>query len=185
LENRKNEIEEGNMMRNPFKYYCCCERSKLEEGLNAIDRVRELENQLEELRSAKTNQEDGSCDEMTDEVKETTCSEDDKRLKLIQSLIKFRDQLLLFKENAETEEAAKLLTGLYRETGRFMGQNGIEVLNKGGDFTTDYQIAVETAVTDKKELVNTIESTYRDGYIVDGRMLRPQEVVVYVDGTAS
>lgn len=171
-------------MKNLLRYYCCCRRSKLEEGLNAIDRVKELEKQLEELRASKMNQEEGSCEKIPDEVKETACSEDDKRLKLIQSLIKFRDQLLIFKENAETEEAAKLLSSLYRETGRFMGQNGIEVLNKGGDFTTEYQTAVETVVTDKKELVNTIQSTYRDGYIVDGRMLRPQEVVVYVDGTA-
>jgi molecular chaperone GrpE (heat shock protein) len=171
-------------MKNLMREYCLCRRSKLEEGLNAAEKVRELEKQLEEIRKAKKYQDEDGQKKMLDEIKGAAESESEKRLKLIHSLIKFRDQLLMFKENAEMEETSRLLSSLYRETGRFMSQSGIELLNGGGNFSADYQTAVDTVPTDQKELVGTVQSTFRDGYIVDGRMLRPQEVVVYVDAAS-
>lgn len=140
-----------------------------------------LEKQLEEIKTDQKYQSDVEYKQRIEDTgKVVECKHDD-RLKLIQSLIKFRDQLLLFKDNAEDEGAAKLLTNLYRESGRILSINGIEVLNSGGVFSPDHHIAVETIVTEQQELINTIESTFRDGYIVEGRLLRPQEVVVYVE----
>lgn len=152
-----------------------------EEAQNAKKRAEELEKQLEKIKADQKQQRDSEYKQVLEDMKKEVECEHDKRLKLIRSLVKFRDQLLIFKDNTEDEAAVKLLLNLYRETGRFMSENGIELLNRGGDFSTDYQTVVGTAATEQKELVNTIESTFRDGYIVDGKMLRPQEVVVYVD----
>jgi molecular chaperone GrpE (heat shock protein) len=135
-------------------------------------RAEELEKQLEEIKTAQAQQRDAREKAVEHEV--------DKRVKLIRSLIKFRDQLLIFRDNTEDEEAVKLLSNLYRETGRFMMENGIEILNGQGDLSTDNQIVVGTVETEDTKLINTIESTFRDGYILDNKMLRPQEVVVYV-----
>ncbi len=151
-----------------------------EEALGLKNRVRELEKQLELEQAAKAYSKASEDDQSFEEAKKAVECEYEKRLKLIRSLIKFRDQLLIFKDNAENEAAVKLLLNLYRETGRFMSGSGVEILNQGGDFSPDYHIVTETVETDRKELVNTIESIFRDGYIVDGKMLRPQEVVVYV-----
>lgn len=168
-------------MRNPLKYYCVVKLSKLQEALRGADKARDLEKQLEKAKTTVLDHRDEGNKQILDEARQAFEFESEKRLKLVKSLVKFRDQLLMFKENAENEEVSKLLSSLYRETGRFMEQSGIEVLNKCSNFSTDFQTVVETVATDRKELVNTVQSTFRDGYIVDGRMLRPQEVVVYVD----
>jgi molecular chaperone GrpE (heat shock protein) len=147
---------------------------------NAGNRANELEKQLEELKVYQKQERDSNERRILETAEKAAACERDKRLRLINSLIKFRDQLLIFRDNTEDEEEVKLLSNLYRETGRFMMENGIEILYGQGDFSTDNQIVIGTVETEAPELLNTIESTFRDGYIVDGKMLRPQEVVVYV-----
>lgn len=150
------------------------------EAISAKMRAEELEKQLEMIKASQTQQWDAREKVMLEERERAVEHEVDKRAKLIRSLIKFRDQLMIFRDNAEDEAASKLLANLYRETGRFMRENGIEILNQGGEFSTDHQTVAGTVETDVLNLVNTIESTFRDGYAVEGKMLRPQEVVVYV-----
>lgn len=111
----------------------------------------------------------------------TRRDEEDKNLSLIRSLIKFRDQLLLFRENAPDELTIKLLSGLYQETGRIMAQNGIELLNGDGPFSPDRHTAVDTRPSNDPERIGTIADTFRDGYAIAGEILRPQEVVLYVE----
>lgn len=106
-----------------------------------------------------------------------------KRKTLVESLIKFRDQLMLFKDNAieeQDENTAKLLQSLYGETKRFMQSNAIEILDGGGAFDTTIHVSTGAVKTKEQPLDQTIESTFRDGYKVDGELLRPQEVMVYV-----
>lgn len=168
------------MKRNPLKHLFYFRLSKNEEAESLKNRVKELEKQLEMVQVTQAHMDASEDKQSLENAKKAVECERKKRLKLIRSLIKFRDQLLIFKDNAEDEAAVKLLSNLYRETGRFMSESGVEILNGGGDFSPDYHIVTETVETDSQELVNTIESTFRDGYIVDGKMLRPQEVVVYV-----
>ncbi len=164
-------------MKNLLRDFYMKKIAKTEEIKRLQNRIDELENQLETVKAASASSEDTAGKQTLEAVGEV-----EKRLKLIQGIIKFRDQLLLFKDNAEEEGAAKLLSNLYRETGRILSINGVEVLNRAGDFLPDFQIAVDTITTDNGELVNKVESTFRDGYVFEGKMLRPQEVVVYVAG---
>jgi molecular chaperone GrpE (heat shock protein) len=116
---------------------------------------------------------------------ETTSVPDNKQgyQGLALSLIIFRDQLLYFQDNFRddgNEPAVKMLGTLYKETGRFMGANGIEPLEETGGFDEQKHIAADTKSTSNPELNNAIESTFRPGYRINGELYRPQEVVVYM-----
>ena len=141
----------------------------------------ELKKQLDELKNTQMKntaiQENKSFELESQLVK----NENEKRLKLVKAIIKFRDQLLIFKDNAEDDKMNKLLANLYRETGRLLSENDVEILNDDGELSTDRHIVTGTVPTDDPGLVNKIESTFRDGYIFDGKMIRPQEIVVYID----
>lgn len=103
---------------------------------------------------------------------------------LVLSLINFRDQLLYFQDEFRDdgdERAVKLLGTLYKETGRLMNEeDGVESLEGGGDFSTDIHMVTSTESTHDQSLDNTIARTFRAGYRINGKLHRPQEVVLYV-----
>ena len=168
-------------MKNPFSVFYLRTLSGAEEIKRLSNRIEELERQLFEAQAAQVCTEQAEVKQAMTYEKDIEDHELEKRLKLIQGIIKFRDQLLLFRDNTEDEGTAKLISNLYREVGRILSSNGVEMLNRGGDFSPDSQVAADTIATDQAELFNKIESTFRDGYIFEGKMLRPQEVIVYVE----
>jgi len=105
-----------------------------------------------------------------------------KRRSLISDLIRFRDQLLYFQDEARDnsdEHTLTLLKNLYKETGRFMKENGAEPLENDGEFDISRHVITGTVPTDDKALDDMIESTSRAGYRIDGELYRPQDVVIY------
>jgi molecular chaperone GrpE (heat shock protein) len=93
-------------------------------------------------------------------------------------IIKLRDQIFIAKYSC-SEKQQKILLSLYEELGRILKINGIEPLEEEKIFNSQYHIVIDTKVTDKIQLNNTIAETYRPGYKINGKILRAQEVVLY------
>jgi molecular chaperone GrpE (heat shock protein) len=104
---------------------------------------------------------------------------------LVASIMTFRDQMMYFKDNSQNEDMKTLLQNLYKESGRIVAKSGVELLNGDGAFSTDTQIVKGTVTTEVKELAETIQSTVRDGYRMNGKLMRPQEVILYVENDSS
>jgi molecular chaperone GrpE (heat shock protein) len=169
------------------------EPEKREQGLE-IEQLRQLTEQLTiENNNMKlkitdlTERQQAQYDNQTvqtepGEMPEEVASKIEKRRGLISDLIKFRDQLLYFQDEAEAdndERTITLLKSLYKETGRFMKENGAEPLEESGEFDVSRHVITATVPTNDKTLDDMIESTSRAGYRIDGELYRPQDVVIY------
>ncbi len=138
---------------------------------NLKNTIKEYENQLS---SCKTNLNNSN---------QCYISAMENYTSLCKSLINFRDQLSIFKDNFEKSEdtnSAKLIDNLYVHLGHLMTENNVDILNEKGMFFREIHMVVGSIKTSNKELHNTIESTFRDGYKINGDLYRPQEVIIYV-----
>lgn len=93
-----------------------------------------------------------------------------------QEVIKLRDWLLL-KEAASSDR--ELLGALYRKMGQALQKEGVYALEDGGAFDPEQQQIVETRPTADSAQHDQVASTVRPGYRYRGRLLRPQEVILY------
>ena len=165
----------------------------LEESINTIRRIiRDMEDQrlarvadddeVRENYARMTERLDAlqhAVDEKSFEAEQAVL----KRMALTEDFIKFRDQLSYFeKDYSESgdETSAKLLSKLYRETGRLMRKNGIEPLEADGAFDAGHQMVVGTKSTIQQELDKTLAGTLKAGYRIDGILYRVQEIELYV-----
>lgn len=138
---------------------------------NLKNTIKEYENQLSSCRTSLNNSNQCYINAMEDYTD------------LCKSLINFRDQLSIFKDNFEKSEdinSAKLIDNLYVHLGHLMIENNMDILNEKGIFSREVHMVVGSIKTSNKELHNTIESTFRDGYKINGDLYRPQEVIIYV-----
>jgi molecular chaperone GrpE (heat shock protein) len=99
--------------------------------------------------------------------------------KLVDAFMNFRDQMMFFKDNAKDDDMINLLQSLYKESGRILSGNGVELLNSTGPFSTDTQVVKDITPTNDKELAETVSSTVREGYRINGRLIRPQEIILF------
>ncbi len=153
---------------------------ELEVMQECIETIKRVSKSLDMTRLERVAREEESLEEQ--KTFQEVCEVTEKRRKLALSLIKYRDQLLYFKDNASAEgneQMVKLLDNLYRETGRFMRENGVEPLEDNTTFHAEYHVITDTEETEQIDLHDRIASTFRAGYRIDGELIRPQEVVVY------
>ncbi|MCM0593836.1 MAG: nucleotide exchange factor GrpE [Gloeotrichia echinulata DEX184] len=93
-------------------------------------------------------------------------------------LIKLRDNILLaITEN--TTGDVRMFQSLYRKIGKILEQEGVFTLEAMEKFNYEQQQIIETRPTEDTNLDCLVCSTIRPGYLFDGKLIRPQEVIVY------
>lgn len=103
---------------------------------------------------------------------------DDEVSATAKELIAVRDWVALAKaEKSETD--AGVLKSLYERLGQVLELEGVSSLESDGPFDPERQRALGTEATDDAALNRRVCRTVRAGYLFRGRLLRPQEVVVY------
>jgi hypothetical protein len=94
-------------------------------------------------------------------------------------LIQVRDHLLSLSSGTATPSPA-VLQVLYRKLGKALEKEGIATLEETGAFKGDLQEVSATQHTDDPAQHETVCATVRPGYAFRGRVIRPQEVILYV-----
>ncbi|MEA2174716.1 MAG: hypothetical protein QOD00_2308 [Blastocatellia bacterium] len=93
-------------------------------------------------------------------------------------LIKLRDWVLLAK-SGEIASPASVLEGLYRKLGQLLQKEGLTALEAAGPFDEERQQIIETQPTEDPSQDNVVCDTVRPGYLFNGQLVRPQEVILY------
>jgi molecular chaperone GrpE (heat shock protein) len=96
----------------------------------------------------------------------------------IQELIKLRDWVLLAKKNQPNGDNT-VLSAIYQQLGQILAQEGVVGIEDAGLFNYERQQIIATQVTDDPEQDEYICDTVRSGYLFQGQLIRPQEVIVY------
>lgn len=110
-----------------------------------------------------------------------TLASEAPRLKLsvtIQELIKLRDWVLLAKKNQPKGDNT-VLSAIYQQLGRILAQEGVIGIEDTGLFNYERQQIIATQTTDDPEQDEYICDTVRSGYLFQGQLIRPQEVILY------
>jgi hypothetical protein len=94
-------------------------------------------------------------------------------------LIKLRDWLLLAQSD-DTNVSSEVLREVYRKLGHILEKEAITTLEATGEFNYEQQQVLDTQITDDPAQDNQICNTIRPGYLFKNRLLRPQEVIVYI-----
>jgi hypothetical protein len=107
-----------------------------------------------------------------------TIAKDPEPSNTAKELIKLRDNILLaITEN--TTGDVRMFQSLYRKLGKILEQEGVFTLEAMEKFNYEQQQVMETKPTDDANLDGLVSSTLRPGYLFDGKLIRPQEVIVY------
>lgn len=113
-------------------------------------------------------------------------AESNTEFKWIMELVRLRDNQSIRKEfligqgEKQDSPGIRLIDSLLKETALLMENNGVEIINDTGEFTSERHIVMDTVKTDDPKLVNHIANMVRPGYIYKGSLIRPEEVIVYV-----
>jgi hypothetical protein len=101
---------------------------------------------------------------------------------LVMELIRLRDMVLAAGGDGARAEAADpgLVQALYRRLGQILEREGVTPLEAGGPFDETCQEAVDTLPTDDPGRDEHIGVTIRPGYLLRGRLIRRQQVTVYM-----
>ena len=107
-----------------------------------------------------------------------TIAKDPEPSSTAKELIKLRDNILLaITEN--TTGDVRMFQSLYRKMGKILEEEGVFTLEAMEKFNYEQQQVMETKPTDDVNLDGLVSSTLRPGYLFDGKLIRPQEVIVY------
>ena len=96
----------------------------------------------------------------------------------IKELIKLRDWVLLAKKT-KTEGSPEVLSAIYQKLGQILEQEGVRAIEETGSFNYERQQIIATQVTNDPEQDDCIYDTIRPGYLFQGKLIRPQEAIVY------
>lgn len=96
----------------------------------------------------------------------------------VKQLIKLRDLVLLAKHQ-EDNNSLEIMEGIYQQLGKILTKEGVTTLEEMGLFNYEHQTAIATAETENPNQDEWICETLRPGYLFDGKVIRPQEVIVY------
>jgi hypothetical protein len=97
-----------------------------------------------------------------------------------EELIKLRDWVLLAKSREGEDKASpQVLDAIYKQLGKILDKEGITSLEETGSFNYERQQVVSTQVTDDPDKDDLICDTVRPGYLFQGKLIRPQEAIVY------
>ncbi len=101
---------------------------------------------------------------------------------IAKELIALRDSLMLNMLN-DVGESNEVFSDIYDHLGTILERDGVVPIEDAGAFDQERHRVTDTVPTDDPERDQCIHKTLRSGYLVDGRVFRPQEVVVYsLDG---
>jgi molecular chaperone GrpE (heat shock protein) len=101
-----------------------------------------------------------------------------KLSKTVKELIELRDWVLLAKTENNTPSPA-MLDVLYQQLGKVLEKEGVTSLEENDKFDYERQQIVSTKVTDDPEKNDIVAETIRPGYLFNGTIVRPQEVIIY------
>jgi molecular chaperone GrpE (heat shock protein) len=93
-------------------------------------------------------------------------------------LITVRDSVLQAKVSNQSLDPS-MLEGLYLKLGEILKDERITEIDESGRFDYDRQKILQVRTTDDPEQDEHVYSTVRPGYMIEGELLRPQEVIVY------
>jgi len=93
-------------------------------------------------------------------------------------LIKLRDWVSLA-QTGQHPITPEVLEEVYRELGRILAQEHVMSLEDIGPYDVNRQRVVDTRETDDLAQDDTVCHTVRPGYIFHGKLVRPQDVIVY------
>lgn len=93
-------------------------------------------------------------------------------------LIKLRDWVLLAK-NGNQAPSPEVLSAIYQKIAQILEKEGVTAIEETGRFNYERQRVVSTQVIDKLEKNDWVCATVRPGYLFRGKLIRPQEVIVY------
>ena len=97
-----------------------------------------------------------------------------------QELMKLRDWILLAtSEEGDKKNSPKVLQVLYKKLGKILEKEGITSLEETGVCNYERHQVVSTQETDDPNQDELIYETVRPGYLFQGSLIRPQEVIVY------
>lgn len=116
-----------------------------------------------------------------------SASQDEECEAMILNVIAMRDNLLMrwdwIRDNdPDNASAIRLVEGQLRETGKLLKKAGVEILEDDGMFDSSRHTVVDTKPVDDPLLDNQIAEVFRPGYVYKGKVLRGQEVILYVCG---
>ncbi|TVR74653.1 MAG: nucleotide exchange factor GrpE [Sphaerobacteraceae bacterium] len=107
----------------------------------------------------------------------SSAADDELPGNLAKELIALRDSLMLNMLD-ETGEANEIARNVYDHLGKILVRDGVVPIEDTGAFDRERHRVIETISTDDPAHEQTIHRTLRSGYLVNGRIFRPQEVVV-------
>lgn len=93
-------------------------------------------------------------------------------------LIRLRDWVLLAKSGGTAVEPA-VLEEISRQLARVLAKEGITPLEEGGPYDYNRQSVAGVQPTDDPAQDDQVYSTVKPGYLFQGKLVRPQEVIVY------
>jgi hypothetical protein len=97
-----------------------------------------------------------------------------------QELIKLRDWVLLANSSEIRENVSnKVLDAIYERLGSILENEGVASLHEIGKFDYEIHKIVSTRSTEDPEEDDLICDVVRPGYLFNGLLIRPQEVIVY------
>lgn len=104
---------------------------------------------------------------------------------MILNVITLRDNLLMRRDwiqdnDPDNASAMRLVEGQLRETGNLLKKAGVQILEDEGLFDSSSHTVVDTKPVDDPLLDNQIAEVFRPGYAYKGKVLRGQEVILYV-----
>lgn len=106
----------------------------------------------------------------------------DAYLSTIKHMISFRDQLfsqLGYARAGDDEKGICIIEGIITILSDTLRESGVVILDQCGEYDPKSQYVSGTVQTEDRDLDMHIKETTREGYLLDGKLIRQQEVVVY------
>ncbi len=95
-----------------------------------------------------------------------------------QEIIKLRDWILLVQSEGDSS-TPKVLDAIYQQLEQILAKQGVKPLEETGLFNYERHKVVSTQKTDNPNKDDWVCETVRPGYLFEGKLIRPQEVIVY------
>lgn len=105
-------------------------------------------------------------------------NKEENGLDMVNEIISLRDKLVIIKRTSEASNH-EIFDGLYKELGDILTKSGVEILEDKSIRDDSYQRIISVVDTPDENLNEKIFDNFRCGYKYRGRLIRPQEVILY------
>jgi hypothetical protein len=95
-----------------------------------------------------------------------------------QEIIKLRDWILLAQSESDSFNY-KVLEAIYQQLAQILAKEGVKPLEETGLFNYERHKIISTQKTEDPDKDDWVCETVRPGYLFEGKLIRPQEVIVY------